>query len=100
MDVYKSDFITAGWEEISRVRSPAIAVAGYALGGGCEIAMMCDFIPRRRYGEIRPAGNHYRHDSRLRRQQRLARFVGKSKAMEMCLTGRMMDAQEPNGPGW
>lgn len=100
MDVYKSDFITASWEELSRVRKPVIAaVAGYALGGGCEIAMMCDFIlaadtakfgqPEITIGTIPGSGG----------TQRLTRFVGKSKAMEMCLTGRMMDAQEAERAG-
>jgi enoyl-CoA hydratase len=95
MDVYKEDFITANWEEAARTRKPVIAaVAGYALGGGCELAMMCDFIlaadtakfgqPEITIGAIPGAGG----------TQRLTRFIGKSKAMEMCLTGRMMDAEE------
>ncbi len=95
MDVYKADFITVGWERVAECRKPVIAaVAGYALGGGCELAMMCDFIlaadtarfgqPEITLGTIPGAGG----------TQRLTRFVGKSKAMEMCLTGRMMDAQE------
>jgi enoyl-CoA hydratase len=100
MDVYKSDFITSSWEELARVRKPIIAaVAGYALGGGCELAMMCDFIlaadtakfgqPEITIGTIPGSGG----------TQRLTRFVGKSKAMEMCLTGRMMDAQEAERAG-
>ncbi|MEQ8396292.1 enoyl-CoA hydratase [Thalassobaculum sp.] len=100
MDVYKEDFITARWEHITRIRKPVIAaVAGYALGGGCELAMMCDFIiaadsakfgqPEITIGTIPGAGG----------TQRLTRFVGKSKAMDMCLTGRMMDAQEAERAG-
>jgi enoyl-CoA hydratase len=96
MDVYMSDFITeGGWQRPSQARKPIIAaVAGYALGGGCEIAMMCDFIiaaenakfgqPEINLGTIPGAGG----------TQRLPRFIGKSKAMDMCLTGRMMDAEE------
>ncbi len=95
IDVLKEDFITANWEEVSRTRKPIIAaVNGYALGGGCELALMCDFIiagdtakfgqPEISIGAMPGAGG----------TQRLARFIGKSKAMEMCLTGRMMDAEE------
>ncbi|HZA02754.1 MAG TPA: enoyl-CoA hydratase [Hyphomicrobiaceae bacterium] len=94
MDVYKADFIGT-WDRVARCRKPVIAaVAGFALGGGCELAMMCDFIlaadtakfgqPEIKLGVMPGAGG----------TQRLARFVGKSKAMEMCLTGRMMDAVE------
>lgn len=95
VSAYMEDFITQGWERVSKCRKPIIAaVAGYALGGGCEIAMMCDFIiaadnaqfgqPEITIGTIPGAGG----------TQRLARYIGKSKAMDMCLTGRMMDAEE------
>jgi enoyl-CoA hydratase len=95
MDVFFEEFITRNWEEATRCRKPVIAaVAGYALGGGCELALMCDFIiaadnarfgqPEISIGAMPGAGG----------TQRLARFIGKSKAMEMCLTGRMMDAAE------
>lgn len=94
IDAYGQDFF-AGWDDLVRVRKPVIAaVAGYALGGGCELAMMCDFIiaadtakfgqPEITLGVMPGMGG----------SQRLTRFVGKSKAMDMCLTGRMMDAEE------
>ena len=94
-DVFTEDFITRNWERVTRCRKPVIAaVAGYALGGGCELAMMCDFIiaadtarfgqPEINLGVIPGAGG----------TQRLTRFAGKSKAMDMVLTARMMDAAE------
>ncbi|MGB3718166.1 MAG: enoyl-CoA hydratase [Proteobacteria bacterium] len=94
MEVYKEDFI-GSWDRVARCRKPVIAaVAGFALGGGCELAMMCDFIiaadtakfgqPEIKLGVMPGAGG----------TQRLARFVGKAKAMDLCLTGRMMDAAE------
>ncbi|MCR9221488.1 MAG: enoyl-CoA hydratase [Alphaproteobacteria bacterium] len=100
MDVYLQDFITQGWERITTCRKPIVAaVAGYALGGGCEVAMMCDFIiaadtakfgqPEITIGTIPGSGG----------TQRLTRFVGKSKAMEMCLTGRLMPAEEAERAG-
>ncbi len=100
MDVYKGDYITRNWETIRRIRKPIIAaVAGYALGGGCELAMMCDFIiaadtakfgqPEIKLGTMPGAGG----------TQRLPRAVSKSKAMDMCLTARMMDAAEAERAG-
>ena len=100
MDAYGEDFITRNWERVTRCRKPVIAaVAGFALGGGCELAMMCDFIiagdnakfgqPEIKLGVMPGSGG----------TQRLTRFVGKSKAMEMCLTGRMMDAAEAERSG-
>ncbi len=100
IDVFTEDFITSNWETVTRTRKPVIAaVAGFALGGGCELAMMCDFIiaaesakfgqPEIKLGVIPGSGG----------TQRLTRFVGKSKAMDMCLTGRMMDAQEAERSG-
>jgi len=99
-DVYLNDFITDGWERISTCRKPIVAaVAGFALGGGCEIAMMCDTIiaadsakfgqPEITLGVIPGSGG----------TQRLTRFVGKAKAMDMVLTGRMMDAAEAERSG-
>lgn len=99
-DVYKGDYITRNWETIRSVRKPVIAaVSGFALGGGCELAMMCDFIiaadnakfgqPEIKLGVIPGAGG----------TQRLPRAVGKAKAMDMALTGRMMDATEAERAG-
>ena len=100
MDAYHANFITRNWERASRCRKPIIAaVAGYALGGGCELAMMCDFIlaadtakfgqPEIKLGILPGAGG----------TQRLTRLIGKSKAMELCLTGRMMDVEEAERAG-
>jgi enoyl-CoA hydratase len=100
MDVFKSEYITRNWETIKRVRKPVIAaVGGYALGGGCELAMMCDIIiaaesarfgqPEIKLGIIPGAGG----------TQRLPRAVGKAKAMDLALTGRLMDAQEAERAG-
>jgi enoyl-CoA hydratase len=99
-DAYGQDFITRNWEQIRSVRKPVIAaVSGFALGGGCELAMMCDFIiaadnarfgqPEIKLGIMAGAGG----------TQRLPRAVGKAKAMDMALTGRMMDAQEAERAG-
>ena len=99
-DVYKGDYITRNWEQIRQIRKPVIAaVSGFALGGGCELAMMCDFIiaadnarfgqPEIKLGIIPGAGG----------TQRLPRAVGKAKAMDMVLTGRMMDALEAERAG-
>ena len=98
-DMYAHDFF-AGWDTFTRTRKPIIAaVAGYALGGGCELAMMCDFIlaaDTAKFGqpEIKLAVSPGMGGS-----QRLTRAVGKAKAMEMCLTGRMMDAAEAERAG-
>ena len=99
-DVYNKDFITRNWEQIRSIRKPVIAaVSGFALGGGCELAMMCDFIiaadnarfgqPEIKLGIIPGAGG----------TQRLPRAVGKAKAMDLALTGRMMDAAEAERAG-
>jgi enoyl-CoA hydratase len=98
-EAYTQDFFV-GWEDFTRARKPVIAaVAGYALGGGCELAMMCDFIiaadtakfgqPEITLGVMPGMGG----------SQRLTRYVGKAKAMDMCLTGRMMDAAEAERSG-
>ncbi|MEE9586690.1 MAG: enoyl-CoA hydratase [Hyphomicrobiaceae bacterium] len=99
MEAYKENFI-GPWDRVARCRKPVIAaVAGYALGGGCELSMMCDFViaadtakfgqPEITLGVMPGSGG----------TQRLTRFVGKSKAMDMCLTGRMMDAEEAERAG-
>ncbi|WP_241014308.1 enoyl-CoA hydratase, partial [Pandoraea nosoerga] len=99
-DVFKGDYITRNWETVRRIRKPVIAaVAGFALGGGCELAMMCDFIiaadnakfgqPEIKLGVIPGAGG----------TQRLTRAVSKAKAMDMCLTARFMDATEAERAG-
>ncbi len=100
VDVHTENFITAGWERITTFRKPVIAaVAGYALGGGCELAMMCDFIiaadnaqfgqPEIKLGIIPGAGG----------TQRLTRAIGKAKAMDLCLTGRNMAVEEAERAG-
>ena len=99
-NVYKEDFITRNWEAIRLIRKPVIAaVAGFALGGGCELAMMCDFIiaadtakfgqPEIKLGIIPGAGG----------TQRLPRAISKAKAMDLVLTARMMDAAEAERAG-
>src|SRR6266851_6471177 len=100
MQAYSEDFITRGWERVAQCRKPVIAaVAGFALGGGCEVAMMCDIViaaetarfgqPELQLGTMPGAGG----------TQRLPRFIGKAKAMDLCLTGRMMDAAEAERAG-
>src|SRR5271168_5066125 len=99
-EIYTRDFITRGWERVGQCRKPVVAaVAGFALGGGCEVAMMCDIDiaadtakfgqPEIQLGTMPGAGG----------TQRLPRFVGKAKAMDLCLTGRMMDAAEAERAG-
>jgi enoyl-CoA hydratase len=100
MQAYAEDFITRGWERVGQCRKPVVAaVAGFALGGGCEVAMMCDIViagenarfgqPEIQLGTMPGAGG----------TQRLPRFIGKAKAMDLCLTGRMMDAAEAERAG-
>jgi enoyl-CoA hydratase len=100
IEAYREDFITQGWERVAQCRKPVIAaVAGFALGGGCEVAMMCDIViaaenarfgqPEINLGTMPGAGG----------TQRLPRFIGKAKAMDLCLTGRMMDAAEAERAG-
>ncbi|WP_166365837.1 enoyl-CoA hydratase [Pseudomonas akapageensis] len=94
-DVYLEDFVTANWETVTRCRKPVVAaVAGLALGGGCELAMMCDLViaadnarfgqPEVKVGTLPGAGG----------TQRLTRAIGKAKAMDLCLTGRFMEVEE------
>jgi enoyl-CoA hydratase len=100
MQAYAEDFITQGWERVAQCRKPVVAaVGGVALGGGCEVAMMCDIViasetarfgqPEINLGTMPGAGG----------TQRLPRFIGKAKAMDLCLTGRMMDAAEAERAG-
>ena len=100
IDAYRANFISRNWERLAHCRKPVIAaVAGFALGGGCELAMMCDFIiaaenarfgqPEIKLGIVPGFGG----------TQRLPRAIGKAKAMEMCLTGRLMDAAEAEKSG-
>jgi enoyl-CoA hydratase len=100
IQAYTEDFITSGWERVGQCRKPVIAaVAGFALGGGCEVAMMCDIViaadtakfgqPEIQLGTMPGAGG----------TQRLPRFIGKAKAMDLCLTGRMMDVHEAERAG-
>ena len=98
--VFNEDFITHSWQEVTKIRKPVIAaVAGFALGGGCELAMMCDMIiaadnakfgqPEIKIGTMPGAGG----------SQRMAKAIGKAKTMDMVLTGRMMDAEEAERAG-
>ncbi|RYY25879.1 MAG: enoyl-CoA hydratase [Sphingomonadales bacterium] len=98
-DMYGHDFF-AGWDAFCRTRKPIIAaVAGYALGGGCEVAMMCDFILAADTAKFGQPEIKLGVSPGMGGSQRLARAVGKAKAMEMCLTGRMMDAAEAERAG-
>jgi len=96
---YGTNFF-AGWEDFTRTRKPIIAaVAGYALGGGCEVAMMCDFILAADTAKFGQPEIKLGVGPGMGGSQRLTRAVGKAKAMEMCLTGRMMDAEEAERAG-
>ncbi len=98
-DMYGHDFF-AGWDAFTRTRKPIIAaVAGYALGGGCELAMMCDFILAAETAKFGQPEIKLAVSPGMGGSQRLTRAVGKAKAMEMCLTGRMMDAHEAERAG-
>ena len=99
-EAYMEDFITSGWERLSRCRKPVIAaVSGFALGGGCEVAMMCDFIIAANTAKFGQPEVNLGIPPGAGGTQRRTRFVGKSKAMEMCLTGRFMDAEEAERSG-
>jgi len=99
-EVYGEDFITRNWERVTRCRKPVIAaVAGYALGGGCELAMMCDFIIAADNAKFGQPEINLAVSPGAGGTQRLTRFVGKSKAMDMVLTARMMDAAEADRCG-
>jgi enoyl-CoA hydratase/carnithine racemase len=99
-EVFTEDFITRNWERVTRCRKPVIAaVAGYALGGGCELAMMCDFIIAADTAKFGQPEINLGVAPGIGGTQRLTRFVGKSKAMDMILTARMMDAAEAERAG-
>ena len=99
-DVYGEDFVTNGWERLAACRTPTIAaVAGYALGAGCELAMMCDIIIAADIARFGQSEISIGTIPGIGGTQRLTRAIGKTKAMEMCLTGRMMEAEEAEQAG-